>query len=348
MLVGISALTDDRPADLLRPDPGRSRRRAGRRAGPDPGDLRRRGRVCGARGPARPAPARRTPGSAAGRPRRGSSSDRLSSDPCVSSRVRRPAPGQPRLRRPLRPRGLRRRRQGRRGHRDLHGLPDRSAGDAGPRAGGREDLPQPRRAGHPAGPRGAGAGVHLLGVDRVLVVPHTRCAMASKSQEEMRAAVGESAGQDASWQTLRGGRRPAGRPRRRRAQGARPPADPRHGRGRRLRLRRRHRPDQISASEPAPSRSRGASTIVGLREQDHVRAQHDARQHPARRSGPTHGALTRRADDVAEVFPTASPPGGERARGEPFALGRRRVRTMPRSRIAARRRVARSRPGPSQ
>lgn len=45
-------------------------------------------------------------------------------------------------------------------------------------------------------------GVHLLGVERILVIPHTRCAMASKSLEEMRAAVGESAGLDASWQTF--------------------------------------------------------------------------------------------------------------------------------------------------
>ncbi len=43
-------------------------------------------------------------------------------------------------------------------------------------------------------------GVHLLNVNRILVVPHTRCAMASASQEELRKRVGESAGQDASWQ----------------------------------------------------------------------------------------------------------------------------------------------------
>jgi carbonic anhydrase len=42
--------------------------------------------------------------------------------------------------------------------------------------------------------------VHLLNVDRVLVVPHTRCAMASSSEDELRARVGESAGVDASWQ----------------------------------------------------------------------------------------------------------------------------------------------------
>ena len=42
--------------------------------------------------------------------------------------------------------------------------------------------------------------VHLLGVDRVLVVPHTRCAMASASEEELQRRVSESAGVDASWQ----------------------------------------------------------------------------------------------------------------------------------------------------
>jgi len=45
-------------------------------------------------------------------------------------------------------------------------------------------------------------GVHLLGVQRILVVPHTRCAMASASLEDVRRRVGESAGQDASWQTF--------------------------------------------------------------------------------------------------------------------------------------------------
>jgi carbonic anhydrase len=45
-------------------------------------------------------------------------------------------------------------------------------------------------------------GVHLLNVRRVLVVPHTRCAMASSTLDELRARVGASAGQDASWQTF--------------------------------------------------------------------------------------------------------------------------------------------------
>jgi carbonic anhydrase len=42
-------------------------------------------------------------------------------------------------------------------------------------------------------------GVHLLGVRRILVVPHTRCAMAASSEADLQARVGESAGQDASW-----------------------------------------------------------------------------------------------------------------------------------------------------
>jgi carbonic anhydrase len=43
-------------------------------------------------------------------------------------------------------------------------------------------------------------GVHLLNVERILVVPHTRCAMASASEAELRERVAASAGQDASWQ----------------------------------------------------------------------------------------------------------------------------------------------------
>ena len=45
-------------------------------------------------------------------------------------------------------------------------------------------------------------GVHLLNVNRVLVVPHTRCAMVATTQDELRKRVGASAGQDASWQTF--------------------------------------------------------------------------------------------------------------------------------------------------
>lgn len=43
-------------------------------------------------------------------------------------------------------------------------------------------------------------GVHLLRVNRVLVVPHTRCAMALNTERELQERVSQSAGQDASWQ----------------------------------------------------------------------------------------------------------------------------------------------------
>lgn len=45
-------------------------------------------------------------------------------------------------------------------------------------------------------------GVHVLGVERILIVPHTRCAMATNTEGELRDRVSESAGQDASWQTF--------------------------------------------------------------------------------------------------------------------------------------------------
>lgn len=45
-------------------------------------------------------------------------------------------------------------------------------------------------------------GVTLLGVRRVLVVHHTRCAMASSSEPELQAKVSERTGQDASWMSL--------------------------------------------------------------------------------------------------------------------------------------------------
>ena len=43
-------------------------------------------------------------------------------------------------------------------------------------------------------------GVHLLRVERVLIVPHTRCAVASNTEAELRERVAASAGVDASWQ----------------------------------------------------------------------------------------------------------------------------------------------------
>ena len=45
-------------------------------------------------------------------------------------------------------------------------------------------------------------GTHLLNVDRVLVVPHTRCAVASNSAAQLRSRVGDSAGKDASWMSF--------------------------------------------------------------------------------------------------------------------------------------------------
>jgi carbonic anhydrase len=45
-------------------------------------------------------------------------------------------------------------------------------------------------------------GVHLLGVERILIIPHTRCAMASNTEPELRTKVGQSAGQDATWQSF--------------------------------------------------------------------------------------------------------------------------------------------------
>ena len=45
-------------------------------------------------------------------------------------------------------------------------------------------------------------GVHLLNVKRILIAPHTRCAMASNTEDELRSRISESAGIDASWQPL--------------------------------------------------------------------------------------------------------------------------------------------------
>jgi carbonic anhydrase len=45
-------------------------------------------------------------------------------------------------------------------------------------------------------------GVTLLEVERILVVEHTRCAMATSTEDELKAKVSESAGTDASWMTL--------------------------------------------------------------------------------------------------------------------------------------------------
>jgi carbonic anhydrase len=49
---------------------------------------------------------------------------------------------------------------------------------------------------------GCALAVNLLQVDRILVISHTRCAMASADEEEVRRQVGEAAGQDASAYTF--------------------------------------------------------------------------------------------------------------------------------------------------
>ena len=45
-------------------------------------------------------------------------------------------------------------------------------------------------------------GVHLLNVERILVIPHTRCAMTKFTEQELRTKIGESAEKDASWQSF--------------------------------------------------------------------------------------------------------------------------------------------------
>jgi carbonic anhydrase len=45
-------------------------------------------------------------------------------------------------------------------------------------------------------------GANLLNVNRVLVVQHTRCAMASSTEEELKQRISASTGRDAAWMTL--------------------------------------------------------------------------------------------------------------------------------------------------
>jgi carbonic anhydrase len=45
-------------------------------------------------------------------------------------------------------------------------------------------------------------GVNLLGVERILVVEHTRCAMATSTEAEMRERLTDSSGDDASWMSF--------------------------------------------------------------------------------------------------------------------------------------------------
>ena len=43
---------------------------------------------------------------------------------------------------------------------------------------------------------------HLLNVNRILVVPHTKCAMGMKTENELRDEITELSGLDASWQSF--------------------------------------------------------------------------------------------------------------------------------------------------
>lgn len=44
--------------------------------------------------------------------------------------------------------------------------------------------------------------VHMLNVDRIVIAPHTRCAVASNPESVLREKLNASAGQDTSWLTL--------------------------------------------------------------------------------------------------------------------------------------------------
>jgi len=45
-------------------------------------------------------------------------------------------------------------------------------------------------------------GVSLLKVERILIIEHTRCAMASSTEEQLKERVGQATGSDASWMSL--------------------------------------------------------------------------------------------------------------------------------------------------
>ena len=86
------------------------------------------------------------------------------------------------------------------------------------------------------------------------MVPHTRCAMAQRTEEELHRRVSESAGVGRQLAALPRRRRPARGAARRRPAGALAPADPRPGQGRRLPLRRRHRPPDPAGVAPTRRR----------------------------------------------------------------------------------------------
>ena len=45
-------------------------------------------------------------------------------------------------------------------------------------------------------------GVQLLQVDRILIVPHTRCAMAAGTDDDLRRVITEKTGSDATWMSF--------------------------------------------------------------------------------------------------------------------------------------------------
>ena len=82
---------------------------------------------------------------------------------------------------------LRRHRARRRRDGHLHGLAHRPAGDARPLAGDAKIFRNPGGRVTEAALEALVLGVHLLGVDRILIVPHTRCAMAATAGRAPRA-----------------------------------------------------------------------------------------------------------------------------------------------------------------
>lgn len=44
--------------------------------------------------------------------------------------------------------------------------------------------------------------VHMLNVNRIMIIPHTRCAVASNSESALRERLDSATGQDTSWLTL--------------------------------------------------------------------------------------------------------------------------------------------------
>ena len=72
----------------------------------------------------------------------------------------------------------------------------------GLKAGDAKIIRNPGGRVNPNAVEGLVLAVHLLNVNRILIAPHTRCAMASATEEEFRVRVGTAAGLDASWLSL--------------------------------------------------------------------------------------------------------------------------------------------------